>query len=105
MACIALDKRRIICFSDVLNKTHVSDTSNECDIKSLWWKQITYPERLLRSTHFTEVCGDNFLSYLFTVTWVAPCENSSSGICGQRRPDQPAHPLETIECFNGEQMP
>ena len=49
----------------------------------------------------------------------APCENVSSGICGQRWPrsacasaqsDQGLHcsiteSLDTIECLNGEQMP
>ena len=50
--------------------------------------------------------------------WAAPCEKLSPGICGQRRPDQPAHPrsdqgilcplselLYTIECNNEKQRP
>ena len=51
--------------------------------------------------------------------WAAPCENGSSGICGQRRPrsacasaqsDQgircpQTEVLDTKECFNGEQVP
>ena len=49
--------------------------------------------------------------------WAAPCENSYSGACGERRPrsacasaqsDQGLHflltePLKTTECINGEQ--
>ena len=53
------------------------------------------------------------------IKWAAPCENESSGICGQRRPrsgctsaqsDQGlrrpfTESLDTFECINGEKMP
>ena len=49
------------------------------------------------------------------VKWVAPCENVSTGICGQRRPrsaqsDQGlccplTESVDTTECINGEQRP
>ena len=62
----------------------------------------------------------NLHSFVFPVLHTAvPCENVSSGICGQRRPwsacafaqsDQGLHcplteSLDTIECMNGEQRP
>ena len=54
-----------------------------------------------------------------TLTWAVPCENGSSGICGERRPksacafaqsDQGLHCLltellDTTECMHGEQRP
>ena len=90
--------------------------STACVVRSQF-KSLYNISTLLFSNVFYSTL--NQLHVFLNINWAAPCENVSSGICGQRRPrsacasaqsDQglrfpQTESVDTIECMNREQRP